>query len=196
MVAVRKPRDMTYEDYLAVPDGVKAELIDGELFMSPQPKGRHVRIASVLGVLLGVRFGLTSDAGPQGPGGWWILDEPECHLAPDRRVVIPALAGWRRSRMRTPPADTHKFTIVPDWMCEVLSPSTAGHDTIIKMPKYLQAGVAWVWIVDPVAQRIDVYRAGQGEWEEAGAIEGGGAVRLAPFDAVELDLSPLWAEEG
>lgn len=195
MVAVRKPRDRTYQDYLALPEGVKAELIDGELFMSPQPKGRHVRIASVLGVLLGVRFGLTSDAGPQGPGGWWILDEPECHLMADRRVVIPDLAGWRRSRMRAPPVDTHKFTVVPDWVCEVLSPSTAGHDTIIKMPKYLEAGVAWAWIVDPVARRIDVYRADEGEWEEAGAIEGGGLVRLAPFDEVELDLTPLWAGE-
>lgn len=194
MVALRKPRDKTYEDYLAVPEGQRAELIDGELFMSPPPKGRHVRVNSVLGHLIGARFGLSTEGGPGEPGGWWILDEPECHLLPDRRVVIPDLAGWRRSRMRTPPPDTHKFTVVPDWVCEVLSPSTAGYDTIIKMPKYLEAGVQWVWIVDPVGQRVDVFRAGQGEWLEAGAIEGNGVVRLPPFDAVELDFAVVWAE--
>ena len=194
MVAVRKPRDKTYEDYLAVPEGVKAELLDGELFMSPQPKGRHVRVTSILGVLLGGRYGLTDDAGHGGPGGWWILDEPECHLIPDRRVVIPDLAGWRRMRMPSPPADTHKFSLVPDWVCEVLSPSTAGYDTIIKMPRYLEAGVEWVWIVDPVGKRIDVYRSGEREWLEAGAFEGEGLARLAPFDEVEIDLGPVWSE--
>lgn len=198
MVAVRKPKDKTYEDYLAVPEGVRAELLDGELFMSPQAKGRHVRVTSVLGGVLVVRFGLSGEGGPGGPGGWWILDEPECHLTPDRRVVIPDLAGWRRERMPSPPVDSHKFTVVPDWVCEVLSPSTAGYDTIIKMPKYLEAGVKWVWIVDPVGRRIDVYRAGDGEWLEAGAYDGevggGGAVKLAPFDEVELELGVLWSE--
>jgi len=195
MVAVPRPRDKTYADYEALPEGVKAELIDGELFMSPQPKGRHVRISSILGTLLGSRFGLTSQSTPNGPGGWWILDEPECHLRPDLRVVIPDLAGWRRSRMRAPTPDTHKFTLVPDWVCEVLSPSTAGRDTIIKMPLYLQAGVAWAWIVDPTAQRVEVYRAGDNEWLPAGALEGPGLITLPPFDTVELDLSPLWLDD-
>lgn len=206
MGAGRKPRDKTYEDYLAVPEGVRAELLDGELFMSPQPKGRHVLVNSVLAHVLGAKFGLSAGPGPGGPGGWWVLYEPECHLTVDRRVVIPDLAGWRRERMPSPPMDSHKFTVVPDWVCEVLSPSTAGYDTIIKMPKYLEAGVQWVWIVDPVGRRIDVYRAGDGEWLEAGAYDGelvdevvrenGGsrAARLAPFDEVELELGVLWSE--
>lgn len=194
MVGHRKPRDKTYEDYLALPEGVKAELIDGELFMTPPPRGRHVRIASLLGIMLGSRFGLAAGAGPQGPGGWWILDEPECHLLPDRRVVVPDIAGWRRERMPRPPSDTHKFTLVPDWVCEVLSPSTASRDAIIKMPKYLEAGVQWAWIVDPIAQRVDVYRAGEGEWVEAGAIEGDGVLGLPPFEAAPIDFAVVWAE--
>lgn len=202
MGAGRKPRDKTYEDYLAVPEGVRAELLDGELFMSPQPNGRHVRVLSVLGAVVGTRFGLSGQGGARDPGGWWVLGRPECHLALDRRVVIPDLAGWRRERMPSPPMDSHKFSVVPDWVCEVLSPSTAGYDTIIKMPKYLEAGVQWVWIVDPVGRRIDVYRAGDGEWLEAGAYDGelvgevGGsrAARLGPFDEVELELGVLWSE--
>lgn len=192
MVSAEKLRNKTYDDYLALPEGVKAELIDGELYMSPQPKGRHIRVASLLGAHLGVRFGSSTGETPDGPGGWWILDEPECHLLPDRRVVIPDLAGWRRERMPAPPRDNHKFTLVPDWVCEVLSPSTSSHDTIRKMPRYREAGVEWAWLIDPVARRVDVFRAGDGEWVEAGFHEGGGRARLRPFEAIELDTWLWW----
>lgn len=195
MGSVQRQVGKTYDDYLALPDGVRAELLDGALYLSPSPEGRHVRAKSLLGAIVGARFGFAPSAGPGGPGGWWVLDRPECHLTPDRRVVVPDIAGWRRTRMPSPPADTHKFAVVPDWVCEVLSPSTAGYDTIIKMPKYVEAGVQWVWVVDPVGQRIDAYRAGEGEWLEAGAFEGLGHGRLAPFDEVELDLGALWAEQ-
>jgi len=192
MVTARASRTKTYADYLALPEGTKAELVDGELYMSPQPKGRHVRAASVLGMLLGSPFGLRAGESPHGPGGWWILDEPECHLSLDRRVLIPDLAGWRRERMPDPPDDSHKFLIVPDWICEVLSPSTQGHDMLRKMPMYLAAGVVWAWIVNPVDRRIDVYRAEGGEWLDVVAVEGDGRARLPPFDAIELDLEPCF----
>jgi Uma2 family endonuclease len=106
--------------------------------------------------------------------------------------VRPDLAGWRRERMPSPPTDSHKFTLCPDWVCEVLSPSTTSYDTIVKMPRYLEAGVRWAWIVDPVAERVDVFQAGDGEWLAAGSHEGGGVGRLSPFEAVGLDLGPLW----
>ncbi len=194
MVSALRLRDKTYDDYLALPEGVRAELIDGELYMSPQPKGRHVRVTSLLGAHLGVGFGSFTGETPSGPGGWWILDEPECHLMPDRRVVIPDLAGWRRERMAAPPVDDHKFTLVPDWVCEVLSPSTQSRDTIVKMPRYREAGVQWAWLIDPVARRVDVFKAGDGEWLEAGSHEGPGLVRLAPFDALALDAGLWWGE--
>ncbi|MCB9787094.1 MAG: Uma2 family endonuclease [Deltaproteobacteria bacterium] len=94
------------------------------------------------------------------------------------------------------PRSLHKFTLVPDWVCEVLSPSTSSHDTIVKMPRYLEAGVKWAWIIDPVAERLDIFRAGDGEWLEAGSHQGAGAARLEPFDAVELDLGPCWQAAG
>ncbi|TNF35488.1 MAG: Uma2 family endonuclease [Deltaproteobacteria bacterium] len=192
MVSVPRPRTATYDDYLALPDDQRAELIDGVLYLMSGPKGRHVRAASNLGAQLGFRFGLSDGPSGDNPGGWWILSEPEVHLRLDRRVVRPDLAGWDRERMPAPPVDNHKFTVIPDWICEVLSPSTAGKDNIVKMPKYREAGVQWAWIVDPVAQRVDVFRAGDGEWEEKGGFEGAIVARIPPFDAVEIDLGPLW----
>lgn len=194
MVTARLKLPQTYEDYLALPEGTKAELIDGVIYMTPQPRGRHVRAASYLGARLLVSFGARAETSAEGPGGWWIFDEPECHLATDRRVVVPDIAGWRRERMPSPPDDSHKFLVVPDWVCEVLSPSTAGRDTIVKMPKYREAGVAWAWIVDPVERHIDVYKADGDEWREVARADGNATVRLPPFDDVELDLEPMWPE--
>lgn len=191
MNAQRLP-EATYDDYLALPDDQKAELIDGVIYFMSAPRGRHIRAASVLGGLLTVRFGLRDGPSGDGPGGWWILDEPEVHLRPDRRVVRPDLAGWRRERMPEPPTDSHKFTTVPDWVCEVLSPSTARHDWARKLPLYFDAGVRWVWMVDPVSRRIDAFEASDADWLDVGADEGGGAVALPPFDAIELDLTPCW----
>ena len=127
-MTARLTKNTTYADYLALPEGTKAELIDGEFYMSPQPKGRHVRAASLIGGRLVVRFGSYGGETSDGPGGWWIFDEPECHLPLDRRVLVPDVAGWRRERMPEPPSDSHKFLTVPDWVCEVLSPSTQSHE--------------------------------------------------------------------
>lgn len=194
MVAIKRARDKTYEDYLALPEGVKAELIDGELYMSPQPKGRHIRFASVIGGHLTVRVGSSAGPGELGPGGWWILHEPECHLALDLRVVIPDLAGWRRERMPTPPGDDHKFKTIPDWVCEVFSPSTRSRDTMLKMPRYLTAGVRWAWLVDPAERRVEVFESIDGEWSEPLAFEGNVRARIPPFDDIELDLSLAWSD--
>lgn len=193
MVAFRKP-EKTYADLEALPEGVKAELLDGEIYMSPAPRLRHVRATSLLGAQLSVAFGMSAVETPRGPGGWWILDEPECHLLPDRRVFRPDIAGWRRERMPRPDGDTHKVLIVPDWVCEVLSPSTMSYDILRKMPRYREAGVRWMWVVDPVARRIDAFRAGEHTWEDVGSVEGGGSARFAPFEQLELDLSDLWLE--
>src|SRR2546430_2105276 len=110
---LKKPA--TYEDLIRVPDGKVAEILDGELYATPRPAARHTRVASALGFEIGPPF----DAGRGGPGGWWILDEPELHLRAD--VVVPDLAGWRRERL-TISGDPAAFTVVPDWICEVISP--------------------------------------------------------------------------
>ncbi len=114
-------RRATYEDVLRAPEHLIAEIIDGELVTQPRPAGRHSAVASALGEELGPPF----KRGRGGPGGWLLLYEPELHLGSD--VLVPDLAGWRRERLPYI-GDEAYFTLPPDWVCEVLSPSTEKRD--------------------------------------------------------------------
>jgi hypothetical protein len=177
----------TYEDVLKVPDHMIAEIVDGELITSPRPAPRYARAASQLGAALMGPF----DGGIGGPGGWWILHEPELHLLGRREPLVPDLAGWRVERMPDLP-ETAWFEVTPDWICEVLSPSTAALDRADKMPIYAQAGVAFAWLVDPVVQTIEIYQLESARWMLLETVKGDRSVQLPPFEAVPLELAPLW----
>jgi Uma2 family endonuclease len=142
-----------------------------------------------------VELGGPFDAGRGGPGGWWILDEPEIHLGPgpDRDVLVPDLAGWRVERVPWDPDDDAYLTIAPDWVCEVLSPSTALFDRAKKMPVYAREGVAHVWLLDPAARSLEVFMLGaERRWVLLGVYDDASPIRADPFGAIELDLSALW----
>ncbi|EYF01484.1 Uma2 family endonuclease [Chondromyces apiculatus] len=144
-------RPATYADLEAVPEHLVAEIIPGVLHTFPRPAGRHTKAASYLGADLITSF----SRGRAGPGGWHILGEPELHLGED--VLIPDIAGWRRERMPEVP-DAPFFTLPPDGVCEVLSPSTATHDRFRKMPVYAKASLrgcraGTVGVLDPVHWR-------------------------------------------
>ena len=175
----------TYEDLVALPSNVVGELIGGTLVTHPRPAPPHARAASRLGGSLDGPF----DWGKGGPGGWVILDEPELHLHGD--VLVPDLAGWVRERMPHP-QEAAAFEISPDWVCEVLSPSTARVDRTAKLPIYAREGVKHAWLIDPVAQTLEVLRLDAGFWKLLLAAGGGDAVRAEPFDAIELELRALW----
>jgi len=175
----------TYEDLLAVPDHLVAEILDGELYTSPRPAPRHADASTGLGGALRGPF----DRGRGGPGGWRILGEPELHLGRD--VIVPDLAGWRRERMPQLPAEAH-IAIAPDWVCEVLSPSTAAIDRVKKLTIYARESVSHVWLVDPLAQTLEVLRLDAGRWTLVGTWAGAESIRAEPFDALDLDLTLLW----
>jgi Uma2 family endonuclease len=164
-----------------------AEIINGELVTSPRPASPHARASSSIGGELYGPF----DRGRGGPGGWVILDEPELHLV--SHVLVPDLAGWRRSRMPEMP-DATAFELAPDWACEVLSPSTAAIDRADKVPIYAQSGVGHVWLADPVLKTLEVLRLVDGGYRLLATWRGDEKVRAEPFDAVELDLSALWSK--
>lgn len=185
-MSVPVPRRATYDDLRALPPERIGEIIDGELHSHPRPAPRHVQSSSVLGIDLGAAF----QRGRGGPGGWWILDEPELH--PGRHVLVPDLAGWRRERMPTLP-DTAWFELAPDWICEILSPATARLDRVKKMPIYAEAGVAHLWLVDPDLRTLEVYARDGAHWVLPGSHADQDVVRAAPFDAIELELAALWA---
>lgn len=178
-------RGATYQDLRALPEHKVGEIIDGELYVSPRPASLHARAASKLGSRLGGPF----DDGIGGPGGWIILAEPELHLAD--QVVVPDLAGWCRERMPELP-DAPAFELAPDWICEVLSPSTEAFDRAKKMPNYAVAGVRHAWLVDPGPKTLEVFRLEGARWTVVRTYTED-RVRAEPFDAVEFDLSALWS---
>jgi Uma2 family endonuclease len=179
-------KDASYEDLLAVPRNLVAEILDGQIHTHPRPASRHARASSVLGGRIGGPF----DFGAGGPGGWWIIDEPELHLG--SQVMAPDLAGWRRERMPDYP-DAPWFGLSPDWVCEILSPSTAETDRHIKMPLYARHGVQYLWLVDPVPQTLQGYQLRDGRWRLLAKVEHDAPVQMAPFDAVAFPLSALWS---
>ena len=181
-------RKAGYEDVLAAPEQVVAEVIAGTLYTHARPRVRHCRSASRLGARLGGPF----DEGIDGPGGWVILDEPELHLGPEPDIVAPDLAGWRRDRLPELPDEPY-LTLAPDWVCEVLSPSTEDVDRAEKMPVYARERVLHVWFLDPSLRTLEIFRLDGTSYRLITTYRGDAAIRPEPFDALELPLAVLWA---
>jgi len=182
----RKPA--TYDDLLHLPEDRIGEIVDGELYASPRPAGRHAGCAVELTVELGSPF----QRGRGGPGGWRFLFEPELHLAAD--TLVPDLAGWRRERLPSVP-DVPAVTVAPDWICEILSPSTERLDRVRKLPAHARHGVGPAWLVNPSTRTLEVYRREGDHWLLAATHADDAVVRAEPFDAIEIDLLRLWGEE-
>jgi Uma2 family endonuclease len=176
----------SYDDLVRVPEHFVAEMFDGELYASPRPALPHVRAASVLSVELGGPF----DVGRNGPGGWLLLLAPELHFAND--VLVPDLAGWRRERLPSTPNEPY-LTLAPDWVCEVVSPSTQFIDRKKKLRIYAREGVAHAWLVDPLHRSLEVLALESGSLEPTEEHHGDATVRACPFDAIELELRALWS---
>ena len=174
-----------YDDILALPEGVVGEVLNGSLYTHPRPAPRHARAYSALGGNLGGLY----DWGSGGPGGWWVLDEPELHLGGD--VIVPDLAGWERSRLPTLP-ETAWFELAPDWACEILSPSTARIDRTLKMALYAREAVAYLWLVDPDARMLETYRLHEGHWLLLTTLKDDDEVCQPPFDTASFPLASLW----
>jgi len=178
-------RRATYADLLAAPPNVVAELIAGELFTQPRPRNRQANTYSVLGGILNPRFQL----GTGGPGGWWILVEPGIEL-PRAPEVSPDVAGWRRERMPTLP--TEAISVVPDWVCEVLSPSTARFDRTDMLSIYASFSVGHCWYVDPLARTMEVFELTSGKWLLAATFKDADSVAAPPFAVHTFSLDALW----
>lgn len=186
VLAERLMKRATYEDVLNAPEHKVAEILDGELVLSPRPAPRHAVVSSRLGMVLA-----PFDDGRGGPSGWWILDEPELHFG--EHVLVPDLGGWRRDRMPTIPDEPY-FTLAPDWVCEVLSPSTQKNDRSRKLRIYAEAGVAHAWLVDPLERTLEVLRLKDGAWSIVGVCVDSEVVRVHPFEAIQLELARLWPD--
>jgi Uma2 family endonuclease len=188
-MAIPAHRAATYEDVLRAPAGKVAEIVAGELRMQPRPAKPHAAAATALSEELGPPF----KRGRGGPGGWILLFEPELHLAND--ILVPDMGGWRRERLASLTDDEPFFTLAPDWVAEVMSPATAKFDRTDKLPVYARERVPWVWLVDPLQRTLEVFQlSGDGAYVLRGVHRDEARGRFAPFDAIEFDLSVLWAD--
>jgi Uma2 family endonuclease len=180
-------RPATYDDLLAVPEHLVAEIVDDELWTSPRPAPRHAVAHSELGARISTAFG----RGERGPGEWRIIFEPELHLG--RHILVPDIAGWRRERMPRLPATAY-FTLAPDWVCEVLSPSTELLDRAKKLRLYAGAGVGHAWLVNPITRTLEVLRRDGRQWVLLETHAEGAVVRAEPFEAIDVQLAWIWDE--
>lgn len=181
-------RRATYEDVLDAPPNMIAEVIFGALHTQPRPAFTHANVSSNLGVILGSRYRF----GDGGPGGWILLDEPELHLGGEPDILVPDLAGWKRERLSELPSNAPWTDIPPDWVCEVLSPSTEAIDRKEKRAIYLREQVRHVWLIDPLTRILEVHRHNGPNWMPVATHHGDETVRAEPFEAAELRLSWLW----
>lgn len=178
-------KQATYQDIIDLPENIVGEIINGRLETQPRPAPKHALAAGSIGDELISPF----QKGRGGPGGWWILPEPECHLGP--HVLVPDLAGWRKQRLPVLP-ETAWFDVVPDWVCEILSPSTARLDRAVKMPVYAQLGVTHLWLIDPLLQTLEAYQLHDSHWLLIETFADDQPVSIAPFSEHTFSLSDLW----
>ncbi len=178
----------TYADVLAAPPHMTAEIVGGELRLHPRPAKPHAMAATALGEELGPPF----KRGRGGPGGWILIFEPELHLGDD--ILVPDLSGWRRERMPQVVADVPYFNLPPDWVCEVVSPRSEKYNRTDKLAIYAREHVGGAWLVNPLTRTLEVLEQSDSGWLLRHVWRDDARVRAEPFDAIELDLSVLWAD--
>ncbi len=189
MSEVKKTKgyDELWKELCDLPDNVVGEILDGELVVSPRPSPRHANASSMLGGILIGHF--RSNDG--GSGGWWILDEPQIHFV--EKVIVPDIAGWKKDRLPKLPEEAY-FELVPDWVCEILSPSTAKYDRISKSRAYAKNGVPYYWIVDPLNRTLEVLVLDGTSYRLEAGFEGNDRISAPPFEAMKFDLGDLWGD--
>ena len=176
----------TYRDVIDAPEHKVAEIVDGTLYLSPRPPIRAGLAVQSLLFELWTPF----DRGEGGPGGWWLLREPELHLGPD--VIVPNLVGWRRARLPKLP-EGPGIELPPDWVCEAFAPETRALD-LRKRAAYAQAGISHLWEIDHTTRTLETFALHAGEWRRVAALDHGETLRIPPFDAITLPLAALWAD--
>lgn len=185
-MAQRLSHPPTLADLEALPPGIKGEIIEGVMYTMTRPRARHQSVGGSIHADVFNPFQRKRG----GPGGWWILPEPGIEL-PNTPEISPDVAGWRRERL--PELPTGPLTLVPDWVCEVLSPTTRRHNLLIKKPYYARVGVPWHWLVDLEARALTVLKLVDHAWTEVGTFGDETEARLPPFDEVPLDIASWWA---
>ena len=187
-MAQPKARPATYADIEALPPHVTGEIAYGVLHAHPRPLPRHANAAIELQTEINNPF----RRGRGGPGGWIFLPEPELHLG--EHVIVPDIAGWRRERLPALPK-TVGISTSPDWICEILSPSTQRLDRTDKLSIYAAFGVGHCWYADPLVQTLEVFALQGDKWLLAATFKDADPVTAPPFEVHTFPLDVLWMAE-
>ncbi len=188
-----KPPRTPYEEWLALDEKVRAEFIDGKIMMLdapsdavtlPSPSGAHQYVQGELGDFVRALVRSHADC----PNGWWILCDYDVRLG--ENVLRPDLVGWRRER--SPRLPERPVELRPDWACEIVSPSNTNHDRVTKRRLYAEHGVPHYWVIDPMERTLEALALCDGTWIEIGVYDEEDVARIAPFDAVELEIGRLF----
>lgn len=179
----------TRGDLDALPANVKGEIIDGVLYAMTRPRPKYQAVGARITSSLEPPFRL----GKGGPGGWWILPEPGIEL-PQSPEISPDVAGWRRQRMPELPDGT--ISLVPDWVCEVLSPTTRRHNLLVKVPYYARIGVPYLWLVDLEARALLVSKLDGAHWMDLQRFGDETTARIDPLGEIEIDVLEWWSLLG
>lgn len=170
-----------YQDLvnLNLPEWKIGEIVNGRLCVRrlPLPKGTMAFSALLF---------LLADALE---GAWRILPRVELCLGDD--VLVPDLSGWRHERMPVVP-NTAWIELPPDWVCDVLTPSSL---TIVREQKaaaYARHGISDWWVIDPDKQAVEVHALRGNAYECAAHLIGRHALQSPPFANVAIDLGHLW----
>lgn len=182
-----RSRAATYADLAALPPTMVGEIVHGVLHTHPRPAPKHAVAANHLGYEVTGPFG----RGTGGPGGWIFMIEPELHLGDD--IVVPDIAGWKRERL-TPFPETAFIATPPDWLAEVLSPSTQALDRTSKLDVYAANGVAHCWYVDPIAKTQEVLALTGAKYLIAATFKDDDPVTAPPFEVHTFKLDVLWVD--
>jgi len=179
------PALATAADLARIPPERGAEVVEGHVVYKASPSFSHGYVQGQIGGLL--RFG----SGGRGATGWWLVTEPDVELEA-HEVYRPDLAGWRRERVPSIPTEV-PIRLRPDWVCEVLSPSTAGRDLSAKLRGYHRSGIPHYWVVDPEHHTLVIYRWQSDTYAVAGSAGLGDTIQAEPF-AVDLSVAQLFGD--
>ena len=174
----------TWEDIMNLPEHHGAEIIGGKIHYKGMARARHGHATTQL------QRRVPNERQGVNEHGWWIFGDVDVKLAGES-YLKPDVSGWRKERMPEPP-DDWPLAIAPDWVCEVLSPTTEAYDRGDKAQAYAAGGVPWYWIVDPAERTVEVLELINGRWTIWGVYTDGAALALPPFDGTVVEIGGLF----